>query len=271
MSNGNGNGNGNGGSNRQVPNLERALVILEYLVHHPRGFTLSELSKALDYPKNSVFRIMNTLLSFGYVNRDEGTLEFTLSRKLFAMAYGSIYENNLMENSLDIMRELRDEVGETVVISVMDNGEGLVLEQVQGTHPFRFVCDPGVRQVIHTSASCKAIMAYMDDKERERKLKGMKFKGYTETTITSREKFIEELERAREKGYAVDRGEHLDGVHCVASAILDQHGRSIAAITVTGPANRLPEDQFDRLGSIISEHTARISTRFGYGLQTNNL
>jgi DNA-binding IclR family transcriptional regulator len=263
--------NGNGNSSRQVPNLERALVILEFLVRHPRGFTLSELAKELEYPKNSVFRIMNTLLNYGYVNRDAGSLQYTLSRKLFSMAYGSVHESNLMENSMDVMRELRDEVGETVVISVMEGGEGLVLEQVQGLHPFRFICDPGVRQIPHTSASCKAIIAFMPDAERDRQLAPMRFKKFTATTITSRAAFLDELDQVRSLGYAVDRGEYQDGVNCVAGAILGPHGNSIAAITVTGPSNRMPESEFNRIGSLVAEYTGRISTRFGYGLQTNNL
>ena len=262
---------GNGTSNHKVPNLERALIILEYLVAHPRPFGLSELAGELAFPKNSVYRIMNTLRAYGYVDRDEETLRYTVTKKLFSMAYGTIHQKNLMENSMDVMRDLRDEIGETVVISIMDGDEGLVLEQVQGIHSFRFVCDPGTRQVPHTSASCKAVLAFMPDDRRDDIIDAMDFRPYTAKTVTDRGTFEEELETIRRRGYAVDYGEFQDGVHCVAVPVLDRRGHPVAAITVTGPSNRMPASSFEQIGAAAMRHTARISTRNGHGLQPENM
>ena len=64
----------------------------------------------------------------------------------------------------------------------------------------------------------------------------------------------------------MDRGEALDGVHCIAAPVRDQQGRAIAAITVTGPATRMTEKEFDHVGPMVRECAGRISARFGYGL-----
>jgi len=249
-----------------VPNLERGLLILEHLAHHPDGQGISDIASALGYPLNSVFRVTNTLLKHNYVERNLKNKKFTLSRKLFSLAYGSESERNLMENSLDLMRELRDRVRETVVVSIVDRGEGLILEQVPGLHLFRFVVEPGARQVLHTSASCKAILAYMPESDRNEILDEAKFTKHTSRTICTREAFEEELNRVLECGYAVDRGEALDGVHCVAAPVRDQQGSAIAAITVTGPATRMTEEDFDRIGPMVRDCATRISARFGFGL-----
>lgn len=249
-----------------VPNLERGLLILQHLLHHPEGQGISEIASALNYPLNSVFRVTNTLLKHAYVERNPKNKKFTLSRKLYSLAYGSESDRNLMENSLDLMRELRDRVRETVVVSIIDRGEGLILEQVPGLHLFRFVVEPGARQVLHTSASCKSILAFMPDAERDEILDDVKFTKLTSRTICNRRAFEVELDRVRECGYAVDRGEALDGVHCVAAPIRDQQGRAIAAITITGPSTRMTEKDFSQIGPLVRDCARRISARFGFGL-----
>jgi len=164
------------------------------------------------------------------------------------------------------MRELRDELNETVVLSIISGSEGLVLEQVQARHPFRYVCDPGTRQPLHASASCKAILAFSPPEKCEGLFKATKFKSFTPTTITSRKAYVAELAKVRELGYAVDRAEALEGVHCVAVPIFDRRGEAEAAITVTGPSTRLSEKDFPRVGTMLKDRVAQISKKNGFGL-----
>ena len=249
-----------------VPILHRSLHVLDHLRQCPRGASLTEVSRALGFPKNTVYRILHTLCAHDYVRRDEATLLYTLSRKMATLAYDSAQDRGLLENSLDMMRRLRDATQETVVISILDRGEGLVLEQIQSSHPFRFVCDAGTRQTLHTSASTKAILAFLPEAERKAALKDVSFKLLTASTITSRAKFDAALAEARLAGYGVDRGEALDGVHCVAAPIFNHQGFPVAALTITGPAERMPVSQFPRLGALVAGHAAEISKRLGYGL-----
>jgi DNA-binding IclR family transcriptional regulator len=248
----------------KVPSLERALVIMEFLVENPRPYGMRELAKELKIPFNSVYRIVNTLHEFGYLDRDERSKEFTLSRKLFSMAYGSRESKTLMENSLDVMRSLRDALGEEVTLSVLRNGDGLILEEIPSTHPFRTVSEPGSVQPAHASAATKALYAFLPDAEREPLLKRMKLTRYTERTITTKQAFRLQLAEVRRNGYAEDDGEGPAGANCVAASILDHRGYPIAALTVTGPATRMPAAKFPQIGPIVQAHALRISQRFGY-------
>lgn len=250
--------------NFKVPNLERALQILEFMVKQDDELSQREIALTLEYPVNSVMRILNALEYYGYLHRNTADKKYSLSNKLSSMARSSARQHTLMEASLDIMRELRDEIGETVVISIIDGNEGLILEQIQGIHPFRFVCDPGTRQTIHCSASCKAIMAFMPEKDRERIIDQIRFEKLTPTTLTSPKAFREELVEVMRTGYAVDRAEDIEGVYCVAAPIQDPSGTAVAAITMTGPSNRVKLDDLPRIGEIIKAHTARISSRLGF-------
>ena len=248
-----------------VPILDRALRVLGHLRQSPQGQSLTEIARALGFPKNTVHRILNTLAAHDYVRRDSARL-YTLSRKIASLAYDSAQDRGLLENSLDVMRRLRDATQETVVISILDRDEGLVLEQVQSSHPFRFVCDPGTRQTLHTSASTKAILAFLPETEREATLERVPFTRLTANTLASRAQFDEALGNVRQAGYGVDCGEALDGVHCVAAPIFNHQGFPVAALTITGPAERVPASAFAKIGKLVKAHAAEISKRLGYGL-----
>lgn len=249
-----------------VPNLSRGLQILEHLASCDEPVGISDITRELKFPTNSVFRIINTLRIHGYAVRDEETKKYTLSSRLLQVARGAQSHRSLAELALPVMRQLRDQTQETVVLSILSQGEGLILEEVPGLHPFRFVCDPGTRQTIHASASTKAIIAHRPEKERDTVVGTMRFPRLTSTTIRGKRAFRKELAEVRRLGYALDRGEALEGVHCVAAPVLDAEGHAVAAVTATGPASRMPLNQLDELGRVAAAHTASISRRLGYDL-----
>lgn len=254
------------GSAYHVPNLERALVIMELLAQHSKGLGLSEIVEFLGFPKNSVFRITMTLQSHGYLHRDEDTKKFTLSRKLLTLGYSAVSEYNLVELSLDVMRQLRDVVKETVLLGTIASNEGVVLDQVAGTHPFKFVADAGLKFPLHTAAPGKAIMAFLPEEQLNEMLKVIKLSRFNDKTITDKKQFKAELEEIHKLGYAVDRAEQLEGVHCVGAPVFDQHGYPVASIWTTGPSDRIPEKSFHKVGRQVKQYVSMVSKRLGYNL-----
>jgi len=250
-------------SRYKVPNLERALVIMEHLLDHPMGRTAAELTEDLGFSKNSVFRITMTLLNHHFLIRDE-TKRFKLSKKLLLMGCRSFGDTRFIEHAMDIMRTCRDEIKESVFIGTMVENEGVVIEQVLGSHPFKFTIDIGARMPIHCAAPCKAILAYLPASERAALIKEAKFKRYNENTITNRKAYNKELDEVKLAGFALDRAEQIHGAHCVAAPVFDQYGIPIAAIWTTGPSDRIPAESFNQLGTIMRKHADTISHRMGY-------
>jgi DNA-binding IclR family transcriptional regulator len=170
-------------------------------------------------------------------------------------------EYSLVERSLEVMRQLRDAVRETVLLGVLNGDEVVCVEQVLSLHAFKFMVDPGLRAPLHSSAPGKVLWAFLPDAQRDAILQRVQLTPLTARTITSREAMLQELMRVRKLGYAMDRGEGLDGCNCVAAPVLDPHGYPLAAIWVSGPANRLTETMFPEVGKLVVEHVARVSQR----------
>lgn len=249
-----------------VPILERALIILESLAKAPRGMGISELSRELGMPKNSVFRILTTLYSSGYLQRDEEGRIYSLSRKILALGYEALDDLSLVDKSLDVMRELRDETGETVLVGTLVGDHGVVLELVPSSQPIKFLVDVGARFPLHTAAPAKAMLAFLPKMDLEAHLQRIVFRKFTASTITSQAPFRRLLEEVRESGVAFDREEEMESLHCVAAPIFDHRGYPVAALWITGPSYRFREEDFPRLGRKVRQAAERISARFGHNL-----
>ena len=247
-----------------VPNLERAFSILELLVQHSEGLTMTQIVDSLNYPINSVFRITTTLLNRGYLQREEGTKKFRLSRKFLSLGYASLSEHNILEKALDIMKELRDITKEIVLLATISENGAVVLDQVPGLHPFKFSVDIGSVLCFNAAAPAKAILAYLPDKELKDILSRAVFKKYNEQTITSKSAYLKELESIRSNGYALDRAEELEGVHCIGAPVFNHQNYPVAAIWSTGPCERMPVEDFQKIGKIVRKHADRISGRLGW-------
>ncbi len=253
-------------SKYHVPNLERALKIIELLAPQHHGMSSSDIASTLEIPVNSAFRITMTLLSHGYLERCIDSKKFTVSRKLLSIGYTACGEGSLIELSIDIMRELRDKTKETVLIgSILDN-QGVVVENLTGLHPFSFVARVGTRFNLHSAAPGKAIMAYLPKGELNNLLDSFSFEKFNERTITNKKDFLKELEFVKEHGYGIDRTEEFENCHCIAAPIFNQSSYPVAAMWITGPASRITERRFDELGELIVQEADKISKKLGFNV-----
>jgi DNA-binding IclR family transcriptional regulator len=252
-------------SRYSVPNLDRALSILEILSGAPDGMSLSEIAGALEIPTNSVFRISRTLEERGYLERNEATKRFCLTQKLLRLSCGpATGERSLTECALDAMRELRDDALETVLLGTLSDAEGVVIEQMPSKHSFRFVVDVGIRFALHTAAPGKAILAALPKAQAEAIIAKMPFTRFNARTITDRGLFWKELERTRVAGYGVDEGEENEGAHCVGAVILNRQRMPAGAVWITGPSSRVPASDFPRIGQRIAQAARQISEKLGH-------
>lgn len=247
-----------------VPNLTRALRVMELLSESPRGLGISDIATQLHVPKNSIFRILSTLHIYGYVDRDDVSKTFVLSTRLLSLGYAAVADVSLLEKSSDILRQLRDLVGETALLGTLTRDAGVVLDEVPSKHAIKVQVGVGTKFPLHTAAPAKAILAFLPENEADDLLKRCDFYRFTARTITSITSLRTKLKKIRMAGYAVEVGEELDGVACVGVPVMNYQNRPVAAIWVTGPESRFKADHFNHIGPKVASMVARISERMGY-------
>jgi len=246
-----------------APALDRALDILERLSTSRAGLTLSELSEQLQLPKNSVFRITQTLLARGYLERNSESLAFQLTGRLLKLALPRWNGYSLPALSRSSMIALRDKTRETVQLGVLSGLEGVIIDQVEGLEPLRIAVDLGLRFALHNNAPGKLFLAFLPSEQRAAALAKLKMPASTSRTITTKKELLLECERIVEQGYATDFAESDEGIHCIAGPIVDAAQNVVGAIWVSGPSKRLPKSSFRELGVEVCEASDRISRTLG--------
>lgn len=248
----------------KVPNLEKGLMVLEYLSFSHKGKTLHEIKEALDISQTTAYRMLNTMVRQDFLIIDEGSKRYKLSRKLLTLGFRSLNEHQLLESVLPYLRDLRDLVKETACFGVMGEKKGIFIEQAQGTHAFSFTLSPGKSFDLHCSAPGKAIMAFLPQSVRNRYLGYMDFCRHNDRTITNQEDYLMELENVFKKGYAIDYEEELSGVICIGAPIFNYGGYPCGAIWISGPKDRLTDEMIDYCAQKIMDTTTRVSAELGY-------
>jgi IclR family acetate operon transcriptional repressor len=196
-----------------------------------------------------VFRLLKTLLATGFAVQREDRRTYVLSRKILELSAPRSGDKSLVLASHEALRWLRDETGETVQLVIEAEGKSLVLEQFRGTHPLQVNGEVGMRVPLYSCAPGKAILAGWSESRREEWYKGpgRKRRRFTETTLHRRDELEREFARIRENGFAIDRAEGIEGIHCVAALICDAYGQPLGAVTVMAPSVRMGESDFDSL------------------------
>jgi DNA-binding IclR family transcriptional regulator len=251
-------------TNFQAPVLERSLKIIELLSTNRKGLGISDIVHILGYPKNSVFRITGTLHQQGYLNRDLKTKFFTLSRKFVDIGFSALGDQELIEESIDSMREIRNLTKETTLLGVIHGKQGIIMNQIPSSHQIKVTVDVGMSFNLYCSAPGKAFLAFLPEKECRELVHSLDLKKYTDRTITSATRLFSEFEKIREQGYSTDLAEEFEGVHCVGAPVLNQNGYPIAVVWVTGPSYRFPEKDLEPIGKVLKENVEKISRKFGF-------
>lgn len=249
-------------STAEASSLQRGLAMLELLAERPSGATLREITDHLGVPGASGLRIARTLVELGYLTREADSKRFFLTNSFLLLGQPRTTSRGLTECAITAMRRIRQTTGETTQLCCLIGTEMVILEQLLSTHPFKYSADLGARCPCYSCAPGKALVAFLPNIEQDETINRIQFKRFTENTITSKRALRQELDRIRERGFAVDRAEGLAGIHCVAAPILDRHQSPVGAITIAGPSSRIPEDEFETLGQIVREGARQASDEF---------
>ena len=230
------------------PGTDRTLAILELLGCHQGGLTASEIARELGLPHNSVSRITETMHLRTWIYRREDDRRFTLTNRVADLTRPQINDKSLVVCAWESLKGLRDLSGETAQLVTFADQRALVLEQCESDQPIKVAGRIGMRVPAFSSAPGKAILAALPEEDLDSYLAAVTLKKFSPTTCSTRAKLLAELDRTRDRGYAVDRAEGLGGIHCVAAVILDNYHYPVAALTVIAPSFRLDEEHFAEIG-----------------------
>lgn len=224
-----------------VKSAERTLDVLELLASTDERLTLSEIARRLGTPKSSLHKLLGTMERRGWVETDE--VSHTHYRVgLRALLTGTRYVDidEVVQLAQPLLTAITETVQEASHLGRLDGADVVYLAKRESPHPLRMYSAVGRRLPAHATAMGKVMLAQREWDDVDALLPS-RLVALTEATITSRPRLREELERTRERGYAVDDEESAEMMRAVAIAL--PAGGTANAISVSAPTARLSDDK----------------------------
>lgn len=251
----------------QVQSLARGLTILELLAEAEKGATLSDISLQVGLAVSTTHRLLNTLEQNGYVYNDNESTRWTIGVKTFTIGNAYLNSRDIVSVARHYLRELMEQAGETANLSILGNNNAILIAQVECHEMMRMMVPLGSRLPLHASGAGKALLAMMTHSQVASILQKQGLTKFTEQTIVIPSKLREALAETRKNGYAYDNEEHAIGLRCIAAPVFDEHNDPIAAISISGPRDRITDNRIPQLGQIILNAAIAITKQIGGKLQ----
>lgn len=246
-----------------LSSVKNALLVLKSFSSFEPVKTVSELSEELGLAKSTVSRLLTTLASEGFVEKDEQSRAYRLG--LSVLTLGGIVTNHLEihKEASPVLSSLVNDTGETAHLSILDELDTIYIHKEECNHPVRILTHLGRRNPSYCTSSGKVLLAFGDAKITE-KVIGRGLIPYTANTITNPNKLWRELEKIRKQGYAISTEELTEGTRSVAAPIRDYTGKVVSAITVVGPIQRMSNRKIETIAKRVIRASEEASERLGY-------
>lgn len=234
----------------------RALAIFDAFDNAHLSLSLQEIAERIQMPKTTAFRLVATLERAGFLIRMDNQ-QYCLSLKLARL--GGLVRGTLSirEIARPVMLEVNRQTQETITLNTVVGTDRMVLEVVDTPSPLMSMARLGEHMPMFLGASSRILMAHMAPDELERVITkntaGVEF---------DRATFDRELARFRKQGYALSRGQRVQGLTAIAAPLFDIHGKVHHCVALTGPSVRIDPRDLD-LAEIMMNAGREISTRLG--------
>src|SRR4051812_22069023 len=243
--------------------VERALRVLERVASFPRPASLTEIANSAGLHPSTTYRLLGTLVQTGYVTRDGRTGLYRLGLKLLRISHALEDQMDIRTIALPVMERIVAQEDETVSLVIRTGATAVVIERVQCTRQIRSVTPVGSGGPLHCTAAGKALLAWLRPAEVQALMIEAPPIRHTARTITDVDTLLNELAKIRAQGVALDRGERADDLIGIAGPIRNARGRVIAAMSLSGPAQRLSPDRRPTIAATIRTAAAEVSASLG--------
>lgn len=245
-------------SEEHLKSLVKIVKVLECFSVTDRALSLAEICERTGFPRSTTHRLLASLREVGFLEQGKERDRYRLGLKLFELGNTALSSFDIHREAAGIVESLRRLAGQVVHLAMFDGFRAVVIRRADPTPensmPSMFLENAPA----HCTSVGKAMLAWQSEEVFERLVEAGLEK-FTPDTISEPGALREELARIRERGYAVDDGEHRPGLRCIGAPIRNHQGQVIAGISISGPAWQLPKENVPELAKVVVFHANQIS------------
>jgi len=234
-----------------IQSLDRGLTILQTVAQSKQPVTLGELSELLEVDRSSVFRLAQTLRRRGFLATPAGRKDYILGSSMWTLSRQYDWSNMLVRVAHEELKSLAQGLNETAHLAIREGKNALFIDSVHARHVIVVAGQSGELVPLYATAHGKALLADSDEQGLKAIFGAKKLEQYTKTTITAVPALVKECVGIRQRGYAVDEAEYMEGVRCVAAPIRLSDRTIVGSVGVSAPASRFLKEHYPN-------HSARV-------------
>lgn len=253
-------------SNEMSGILGRSFRVLEHLVTHPDGRSISVLAAELGLPLSATHRLLAGLIEHGYVRQHPGHGQYMLTFKLVSLGLSYLSHSGIVDIAQPMLDQLAQESGELVRLAVVDDDALTFVAKAQGAKGgLRYDPDMGLSVNLACSAAGHAWLSTLTDEEATALVVKQGF-GRAEDFGRNAPRNVKELlpflRATRKRGFALIKEVFAPGMGSISAPVSSANGAVIGVVTVAGPLLRFTEERMLATGSALlatAENVARAS------------
>jgi len=251
-------------SNYVIQSVSHALDVLEQFHGGVDEIGVTELSKRLKLHKNNVFRLLATLEARGYIEQNRSTENYRLGLKCLQLGQTYVHQMGFLLQAKATLNELVTAAKESSFVAIRKGASVVPLDFHEAPSAVRVVSFLGTMLPLHGTAPGKIYLAY-DTEEGLSQGLPERLDRFTDKTIVEKRVLLEQVKEVSAAGYAVEEGEFMEEVACVAVPIHDYTRTLVGSLAITGPMHRLTHDRLQKeIVPMILKGGAELSKRLGY-------
>lgn len=243
----------------RVQSVARAARILSFLGGtDSAGASLAQVATELGVARSTAHALLGTLETHGLIGKVDGP-RFVLGFGLIRLGDVASSQVPIARAARPVLAALSQETGLTTRLAVPEGFYPVFVARVNGSGSVRFQTALGERETPNSSAAGKVLLSELPEEQLQRMAEIDGLPSRTAYTITDTSKLLSELDNVRERGYAVDYEEDLEGVFCVAAGFRDANRRLIGAISITGLVADPRNGDIPDLGATVRRYAEELS------------
>lgn len=247
----------------KINSIAKAVSLLDVFTVQRPELSLSQICSLLDYPQSTVFNLIKTLESCGFIVKSKNSQLYRLGYKILELSYNMQASMPLIKIAIPLMEEIRDITDRNVYLTTIIDGQIIYLEGVYTSRNLVKYSTAGKILPMHCTASGKAMLSCMDETVVKKILQKRGLPASTPFTITNEEQFLDELKIIRQQGYAIDNQEESIGVICIAVPITGLEGRVLGALSISCSKNGFDKEKIQEYFSYLIRAANTLSSDEG--------
>lgn len=253
-----------GADRYNVPALERGLRVLCEFSRENRTLSAPELARRFELPRSTVFRLLTTLESMGFLERTEGGRDYRLGLAVLRLGFEYLASLELTQLGTPLLQRLCEELRTPCNLVVRDGRSIVYVAKVAPPTPFASSVTVGTRLPAHATVLGRILLEDLSLVQ----LRALYPEGKLETFSPSTPKTVDELfemvQSDRERGYVLSEGFFESNISTIAAPVRDHSGHIVAALGATITSGHIEEVRMEEMVRRVRETADGISSLLNY-------